>query len=202
MRGLRYRSIDVTKRIARALRMITGAVAAAVSGAWRRARRPRSGLGAIMAVVGIAMTGLVLWALTTTHNPANRARQYLTFKACLLTDSQGITGKQAAQVWAGMEQASLRTRARIQYLPAFGPATVANTRPYLNSLIQRRCNIIIAVGDIPVATVTAEASRRPTTHFVVITERATGPNITTVKATLSTLASAISDTIGRAMDNS
>ncbi|MCW2937740.1 MAG: hypothetical protein JWN00_725 [Actinomycetia bacterium] len=90
--------------------------------------------GSATAVASVLLVGALV---ATSGGPAPRARQYLTFKACLLTDAQGITGKDAVPVWAGMQKASLETRARVQYLPAFGPTTVANAIPYLTSLIQQ-----------------------------------------------------------------
>ncbi|MGH3190248.1 MAG: hypothetical protein ACRDPY_35980 [Streptosporangiaceae bacterium] len=50
--------------------------------------------------------------LLVSHHgaPAPSARQYLGFDACLLTGSRGLTGPQAAQAWAGMQDASLATR--------------------------------------------------------------------------------------------
>ncbi|MFF3911465.1 BMP family ABC transporter substrate-binding protein [Streptomyces sp. NPDC001848] len=99
---------------------------------------------------------------------APRARQYSASDACLLTDSHGVTGAQAALVWAGMEDASLATRTKVTSLPVFGPATVANAVPYVNSLVQRRCDVVLAVGDTQTAAVEQVAPRNPKVRFVVV----------------------------------
>ncbi|GAA3206924.1 hypothetical protein GCM10010468_22670 [Actinocorallia longicatena] len=109
-----------------------------------------------------------------------RTREYLATKACLLTGAQGITDPAAIPAWSGMQQASLRTRAKVQYLPVTGPATVANSTPFLNTLIASGCAVIVAAGDIPAKTVSAQASLHPSQAFVLIGSTAGHPNITAV----------------------
>lgn len=147
------------------------------------------------AITACAIAGLVAWNMLSSQTSAPRARQYLEFKACLLTDAHGITGQQAAPVWAAMEDASLKTHARVQYLPTFGPATVPNTLPYLASLVQRRCDIIIAAGEIPVATVSQGANRFPKTKFLAVGGQATEPNVVLVNPSPNSLHTAISKVI-------
>jgi basic membrane lipoprotein Med (substrate-binding protein (PBP1-ABC) superfamily) len=118
-------------------------------------------------VTVVVLAGLLTWALWPS-NPAPRARQYLAFNACLLTDEHGITGAQAAPVWAGMQDASLRTHAKVEYLPVYGAASEANALPYLAGLIQRRCDVIVGVGAAEVAAVDAYAPSHPKIHFVVV----------------------------------
>ncbi len=137
-------------------------------------------------VIGAALVavvaGLLIWALWPS-NPAPRARQYRDFDACLLTDAQGLSGSQARQAWAGMQDASLETRIRVSYLPVAGEATADNAAPYLASLIQRRCRVIVAVGDPQVSAVGAAASRYPAVRFVVLGRPATSAgNVTAVPA--------------------
>ncbi|HEY4867303.1 MAG TPA: hypothetical protein VIK45_17525, partial [Candidatus Dormibacteraeota bacterium] len=77
---------------------------------------------AVVAVVAIALE------VTSAGGPPARARQYLSFTACLLTDSRGLAGAQASAAWAGLEQASASTRAQVQYLSVSQGAAAA---PYL-----------------------------------------------------------------------
>lgn len=164
---------------------------------WKAAAGLRGRRLAAAFVGTVAVVGIAVWTLWPS-GPAPRSRQYLDFKVCLLTDAHGIAGKEAASVWSGMEKASLKTRARVQYLPAFGPNTVANTQPYLQSLIERRCDVILAVGDAPVSAVVAEAARHPTTRFVVAGP-GNGRNVTSVNAQGLDLTSTIADTVARAV---
>jgi hypothetical protein len=126
------------------------------------------------------VAAFLVWALVSTSGPKPRTRQYLAFKACLLTDAEGVAGKQAAPVWAGMEKASLKTRAKVQNLPAFGPPTTANTQPYLRTLMSQGCNVIVAVGVGPVTAVAAEAPAHPKTQFIVAGQALSAHNLTVV----------------------
>jgi basic membrane lipoprotein Med (substrate-binding protein (PBP1-ABC) superfamily) len=143
-----------------------------------RARRPGSGrrlpggvltwaVAAAVAVAGCVAGVLVATASGPRATPPVRARQYLAFTACLLTDSRGVTGSPAAQVWAGMQDASLTTHAKAEYLPVYG-TTAAAAQPYLASLVQRRCGMVLAVGTAQVSAVTADALRYPQVRFVAI----------------------------------
>jgi hypothetical protein len=112
----------------------------------------------------IVVVGVGTW-LVWPSAPAPRARQYKAFTACLLTDTQGVAGSQAVPVWSGMQQASLATRAKVEYLPVIGPATVANARPFLAGLLQRHCGVVIGVGPIQAAAVEASAPTATDVRF-------------------------------------
>jgi basic membrane lipoprotein Med (substrate-binding protein (PBP1-ABC) superfamily) len=150
---------------------------------------------AVAAAAVFAAAAIAVWAAIATSGPKPRTRQYLTFKACLLTDAQGVAGKQAAPVWAGMEKASLKTRAKVQNLPAFGPPTTANALPYLRTLIGQQCNMIIAVGAGPVAAVVAEASAHQKTQFLIAGNASTAHNITVINPDSTDVSTAISDAL-------
>lgn len=164
---------------------------------WRSATTRRR--VALLSATAVVLLGLIAWLMLTPGNPPPRARQYLAFKACLLTDSQGITGKQSAPVWAGMQRASLKTHARVQYQQVFGPATVPNALPYLASLVQRRCDLIMAAGDLPVAAAAAGAPRFPNAQFIVVGGRVAAKNISAVNAQSADLPSAVSDVLTHAV---
>jgi hypothetical protein len=109
---------------------------------------------------------------------SGRARQYLAFDACLLTDAHGLAGTQASQAWAGIQAASLATHVRAEYLPVIGAQTTGTALPYLASLVQRHCNVVIAVGAAPVSAVTADAHQFTSVRFAVIGGHAAAPNVT------------------------
>src|SRR6266540_1993395 len=114
-------------------------------------------------VAGVLVAAVLVWALWPAGSgPAPRARQYLDFTACLLTGEHGVADADAAPVWAGMQDASLQTRAEVQYLVVVGEQTVANAGPFLASLAQSRCDLVIAV------------------RFVVLGGGATGTNVSVV----------------------
>jgi len=101
--------------------------------------------------------------------PDPRARQYQDFDACLLTGEKGIAqGTLAASVWEGMQKASLDTRARVNYVPVTGDQSASNARPFFNSLIQRQCDVVLAVGAPQVQVTQAAAGKNPSVRFVVV----------------------------------
>lgn len=117
-----------------------------------------------------------------------RASQYTASTACLLTDSHGINAAPASTVWAGMEDASMATRAKATYLTVNGPDTAANAIPYANSLIEERCNVVLAVGTPQTGALIQIATHNPKTSFVIVgnsTASATA-NLKTISITANT----------------
>ncbi|GAB3279620.1 hypothetical protein GCM10027589_06280 [Actinocorallia lasiicapitis] len=133
---------------------------------WKRLPLPRQILAAgLLAAVAL---GAVLAVVLHPEDEPPRARQYLSSKACLLTGAKGLADASARPAWDGMQQASLKTRTQVQYFAVTGPATVANATPYLGTLISLECDLIIAAGKLPAATVRANAARFGDRSFVVL----------------------------------
>lgn len=132
-------------------------------------------------VVGVGL-GVYLARPEASHRvlPPSRARVYTGFDACLLTDSAGIGSARAAPVWSGMQAASLRTSGRVSFLAVFGPDTAANAVPYVNTLVQRRCGLVVAVGASQVAASRERASAFPKVRFVVVDRGSSTGNVTVV----------------------
>jgi hypothetical protein len=134
---------------------------------WKRftvAQRRLAGSGAAL-VVAIVLT-VVFWPSPTPAPP--REREYLEFTACLLTPERGVTDPAAAPVWAAMQDASLKTRAKVQYLQITGAQTPENAVTFLNSLAQGGCNLIFAAGELPVQALGAGAKTFPAKRFVAV----------------------------------
>jgi basic membrane lipoprotein Med (substrate-binding protein (PBP1-ABC) superfamily) len=113
-------------------------------------------------------------------------RQYLEFTACLLTEGGGVAGPEAAPVWAGMQDASLATRAKVQYLAVSGPQTVDNAVLFASSLAQNRCNLVFAAGDVQTSAVVKVAPRFPGTAFVVVGSGASASNVSRLDGSSAT----------------
>ena len=129
--------------------------------------------GWVVAAAGAAVVGgvaLVVWWPSGEDDelPPARARVYADFSACLLTAEQGLASPGTAPVWAGLQDASADTATKVSYLAAAGPATDANYLPYLNSLVQRRCDVIVTVGQPGTVVALAQAAAHPGIRFVTV----------------------------------
>jgi basic membrane lipoprotein Med (substrate-binding protein (PBP1-ABC) superfamily) len=133
---------------------------------------------AAVAAISAVVAGLVIW-LAWPSAPsipgADRVRQFTNVRACMLTGPDGVANSVAAAAWAGLQGASGSSRAMVSYLPVPGPATKATAVPYLASLVQRQCTVIVAVGQAQVAAATSQAARYGHVRFIVITPGAGVP---------------------------
>ncbi|MFC9795950.1 BMP family ABC transporter substrate-binding protein [Streptomyces sp. NPDC057695] len=154
---------------------------AAESGAARIPGLLATGAGALRGRVGWALASVLVlvlglvgaWLFAGSDRagtpPDTRARAYQDYDACLLTDERGIvTGAPAAPVWEGMQTASLDKHIRVTFVPVMGAKTVENARPFLNGLVQRDCEIVVASGAPQVAAAEAAVEKNPEIRFVTV----------------------------------
>jgi hypothetical protein len=168
-------------------------------GVWLRRYRWPVLAGAVVLVGLVVFLG---WP-SGRQLPPPRARVYTDFSACLLTDAGGVSGAAAAPVWAGMQAASVKTSGKVSYLAVSGPDTQANAVFFVNTLVQRRCDLILAVGPTEVAAVRTQARTFGAVQFVVVERTAaaggTSANVSTVEASSdTTVSSAIEALVTRA----
>jgi hypothetical protein len=147
--------------------------------------------------VGLAVSGAPQpWSSGGRALPPARARVYEDVDACLLTGSKGLADPSAAQAWAGMEDASLATSARVSYLAVTGPATVAQAEPFAGSLLVGGCKVVVASGAAERSAALAEAARFSSVRFVVTGAAAgTPPNVTALAFTPSGLRSGVASAV-------
>ncbi|MFC3503112.1 hypothetical protein ACFOOK_19325 [Micromonospora krabiensis] len=136
-----------------------------------------------VAAAALVAAVVVGWALWPEDEPEPRQREYRAETACLLTGAQGVTAPEARPVWAGMQEASLATRVKVQFLEVDGPQTAENAETFLASLVQGRCDVMLLVGEAPVDAVAATAARFPAARFVAFGAASPGPNVSVVDAT-------------------
>ena len=125
------------------------------------------------AVVAVAAAGLVVTAWLLWLRPAAvtapTTRQYLDTSACLLTGADGVTpGTPGARAWSAIESASLASHVMVSYLPAAGPA---DAPAMLNTLVERRCGVIVVTGASR-AQVASAATANPGHQFILIASSA------------------------------
>lgn len=144
----------------------------------------------VPAAAGVAVSVAVIaaWMLWPAPAPAAtpQARQYLDASACLLTGASGVSpGTAGAQAWSAMESASTASHVMVSHLPSAAPADVP---VLLNTLIERKCGVIVVTGASQ-NQVTSAARANPGRRFVLVTDgTAAGsaaallPNAVTVSA--------------------
>ncbi|MFJ1809820.1 MULTISPECIES: hypothetical protein [unclassified Streptomyces] len=140
---------------------------------WLRALRGRTlalVAGALVAAAALSVAAVLLFSHDDRPPvPDTRARAYTDVDACLLTDDKGITADTtAATVWQGMQDASLKTHARVSYAPVTGEQSTGNARPFLNGLLQRSCDVVLAVGKPEVSAVEGTAPAYKKVDFVLV----------------------------------
>ena len=158
---------------------------------------------AVVAALGI---GLGVFLTHPSHParalPPTRARVYTAFDACLLTDAAGVGSAQAAPVWSGMQAASLQSSGKVSFLSVYGPDTAANAVPYVNTLVQRQCNLVLAVGPSQVAAAREQAAVFPKVQFVVVDGGSSSGNVTAVPPGKGTdVSSAVKGIVMKAADS-
>ncbi|MFH9553749.1 hypothetical protein ACIBAH_13970 [Streptomyces sp. NPDC051445] len=141
--------------------------------AWLRALRGRTlalAAGALVGAAALTVAGVLLFSHDDRPAvPDTRARAYTDVDACLLTGDKGITADStAATVWQGMQDASRKTHARVSYAPVTGEQSTGNARPFLNGLLQRSCDVVLAVGDPEVTAARATAPQYKKVDFVLV----------------------------------
>ena len=143
----------------------------------------------VAAVVGVVLAGaaVVAWAVwpASTSGAAPQARQYLSASACLLTGAGGVSpGTDGARAWSAMESASVSSRVMVSHLPSSTPADVPDL---INTLIERRCGVIVVTG-ASLNQVTSAARANPKPRFILVTDGTSAgpvsvlPNAVTVSA--------------------
>ncbi|MFI5972992.1 hypothetical protein [Streptomyces sp. NPDC051452] len=154
--------------------------------AWLRTLSGRTialAAGAVAVVGALVVTGVLL----SGHDdrppiPDTRARHYTETDACLLTGKNGITAGAAADVWQGMQDASRETHARVSYAQVTGEQSTGNARPFLNGMLQRSCDVVLAVGKPEVTAAAQTAPQYGKVGFVLVGGGRAGANVTTVGA--------------------
>lgn len=145
--------------------------------------------------VGLTVSGAP-WAAGGRALPPPRARVYENVDACLLTGARGLADPAAAQAWAGLQDASKATSARVSYLAVTGPATQAQAEPYAGSLLVGGCKVVVAAGVPERAALLAEAPRFSAVRFVVTGAAADAPaNVTALAFTPSGLRSGVASAV-------
>lgn len=151
---------------------------------------------ALAVVVAVAVAFAVLGAGDDRPPiPDTRARHYTETDACLLTGESAVTaGTPGADVWQGMRDASAGNRTRVSYTPVTGEQTVGNAAPFLNGMLQRSCEVVVATGKAELAAARLAAPAHPKVWFVLAgagAAKGDGDNVTTAGTGRAAVARAV-----------
>jgi hypothetical protein len=138
------------------------------------------GVAVAIAAGAVALVAVGSWPQPRRTVPPARARVYSATHVCLLTGPTGLADPATAPVWAGIEDASEKTRAQASYLSVAGPDTAANAAPYLATLAGGRCDPVVVVGAAPVGAVGLDAVKFPRVHFLVVGGESARGNVSDV----------------------
>jgi len=105
-------------------------------------------------------------------------RTTIAFTACVLTDSHGVDGKDAAASVAGVLNAQTTTNLRAQSLTGRWQRPDADAVIAVNTLAQRSCNLIITAGNPQVTAVWKQPACTPTNTSSSSTRPRTMPAVT------------------------
>jgi len=79
-----------------------------------------------------------------------------------------------------MQQSSVQTAAKSQFLAIPATAATGEAAVYLNTLVARGCDVIVAAGPVPVRAAAVVAVSTPTKHFVLVGDTAPAANTVVV----------------------
>ncbi len=79
-----------------------------------------------------------------------------------------------------MQDASLKTHARVSYAPVTGEQSTGNARPFPDGLLQRSYEVVLAVGKPQVTAAQETAARHRKVSFVLVGGTRAGINVSTV----------------------
>ncbi|MFF3920171.1 hypothetical protein ACFYZB_43505 [Streptomyces sp. NPDC001852] len=145
---------------------------------FRLHHRPRR-VRLIAAAGALVATGLLAWLavalLTGPQTPkivANNISR--NFRACLVNDQQDAT--MAQPVWSSLQNAASGAAINAQRIQVPKGSTAASL-PYVNSLVQRKCGLIISVGPGLHEAVATAAQHNPHQRFITMGPSVKLPNV-------------------------
>jgi basic membrane protein A len=98
-----------------------------------------------------------------------------SFSACMVTDTGGIDDRSFnASAWAGMQGAQKSTGAKVSYVQSTSENDYV---PNINSLIAKKCNLIVTVGGLMATATSSAAKSNPNQQFGIVDSASVGSKI-------------------------
>jgi basic membrane protein A and related proteins len=97
------------------------------------------------------------------------------FKACMVTDTGGVDDRSFnASSWAGLQQAKAELGVDVKYITS---KTENDYVPNLNSLVNDKCGLIVAVGGLMADATKAAAGTHKDQKFAIVDSSSIEPNV-------------------------
>ncbi|MFF7246534.1 BMP family protein [Embleya sp. NPDC008237] len=111
----------------------------------------------------------------SSATPGGSQAAKIDFKACMVTDTGGIDDRSFnASSWAGLQQAKSELGVDVKYITS---KTENDYVPNLNSLVNDKCGLIIAVGGLMADATKAAASAHKDQKFAIVDSSSIEPNV-------------------------
>jgi basic membrane protein A and related proteins len=131
-------------------------------------------LTAVIAMVGLAATACGSKPTTTTSTTTAKAAAS-KYSACMVTDTGGIDDHSFnAAAWQGMQAAQSAGAATVQYVQS---TTENDYVPNINSLVAKKCDLVVTVGGLMGDATTAAAKKDTTQKFAIVDSGSVPPNV-------------------------
>ena len=136
-------------------------------------RRVRLAAAACMVgLVGVAAAGCGSKPTNTTSSSSSSAG---AFTGCMVTDTGGIDDHSFnSAAWSGMQAAQTAGKATVQYVQS---TTENDYVPNINSLVSKKCGIVVTVGGLMADATKAAAASHQSQHFAIVDSSSIPPNV-------------------------
>ncbi len=131
-------------------------------------------LVAVLAVGGLALSAAACGSKPKSNTSSSGGGK--KYAACMVTDTGGIDDKSFnASAWKGLQEAkAANSNIDISYVSS---TTEQDYQPNLTQLVQKKCDLIIAVGGLMSDATTAVAKQNPNSQFAIIDSGSTLSNV-------------------------
>jgi basic membrane protein A len=130
---------------------------------------------AVRLVAGAAVLATVVTGCGSKPKSDSGGTSASKFSACMVTDTGGIDDRSFnASSWAGMEAAGKATGAKVSYVQS---SSENDYVPNINSLVAKKCGIIVTVGGLMGKATTQAAQASPSSKFAIVDSNSVGSNV-------------------------
>lgn len=129
----------------------------------------------VVGVVAVSLSATACGSKPTNSSGSSSTATGASFTACMVTDTGGIDDHSFnAAAWAGMLAAQAAGKATVSYVQS---TTENDYVPNINSLVAKKCGLIVTVGGLMADATTAAAKSNPNQNFSIVDSGSVGSNV-------------------------